>query len=199
MNGKPYNPALNIAVGVQRNKPLQRWLALRQVFSNLSYTVILTITRINHMKIPVTILAAVAIGLTIVALPAIAGSDTDALATCLADNTTGKDRKDMARWVFVGMSAHPEIRSLSNVTEKDRDELDKTMAALLTKLIVKNCPSQAKTAMQNEGNAAFQAAFGTIGKLAMQELMSNTEVNSSFSRFSKYLDKNKIDSVSSNK
>ncbi|MGL4603583.1 MAG: hypothetical protein ACRCU9_05490 [Iodobacter sp.] len=149
------------------------------------------------MKISVTILAAVAISIT--ALPASAGADTDALATCLADNTTGKDRKDMARWVFVGMSAHPEIRSLSNVTEKDREDLDKTMAALLTKLIVKNCPSQAKTAMQSEGAAAFQAAFGAIGKLAMQELMTNPEVNSSFSRFSKYMDKNKIDSVSSNK
>src|ERR1035437_3924492 len=151
------------------------------------------------MKKFVTVLAAVAIGSTIAASPATAGSDTDALATCLADNTTGKDRKDMARWVFVGMSAHPEIRSLSNVTEKDRDDLDKMMTVMLTKLMTENCPSQAKAAMQNEGNAAFQAAFGVIGKLAMQELMSNPEVNSSFTKFSKYIDKNKMDSVFSKK
>ena len=37
----------------------------------------------------------------------------DALGRCLADNTTGRGRKDLARWVFVSMAAHPEIRPLA--------------------------------------------------------------------------------------
>lgn len=127
--------------------------------------------------------------------PAAAGPSTDALAACLADNTTGKDRKDMARWVFVGMSAHPEIRGLSNVTTREKDDLDKLMAALMTRLMTENCPAQARVAMQNEGTAAFQAAFGVIGKLAMQELMTSPDVNSSFSRYAKYIDQKKMDSV----
>ena len=152
-------------------------------------------TEKNYMKKIVTALAAAVIGSGIMASSAIAGPATDALAACLADNTTGKDRKDMARWVYVGMSIHPEIHSLSNVTDNNREELDKMIAAMFTRLITESCPSQAKLVMDKEGSAGFQTAFGTIGRLAMQELMSNPEVNSSFTNFTKYVDQNKINSV----
>lgn len=147
----------------------------------------------------VTALAAVVIGSTIATSSAIAGPATDALGTCLSDNTTGKERKDLARWVFVGMSAHPDMQSLSKVTEANRDELDRMMATIVTRLMTENCRSQSKLAMEKDGAASFQAAFGAIGKLAMQELMSNPEVNSSFSKYSKYLDMNKINSAFSSK
>jgi hypothetical protein len=144
-------------------------------------------------------LAAIIIGSTMVASPAVAGSATDALTACLADNTTGRDRKDMARWVFVGMSSHPEMKAISNVTNEDRDALDRTMATMVTRLMADNCQAQAKAAMEKDGSAAFQTAFGVIGRLAMQELMSNPEVNSSFSRFAKYIDQNKMNSSFSKK
>lgn len=151
------------------------------------------------MKKIVTALAAVVIGSAIATSSAIAGPASDALGTCLSDNTTGKERKDLARWIFVGMSAHPDIQSLSKVTEATRDELDRMMAAIVTRLITENCLSKAKFAMEKEGAASFQAAFGAMGGLAMQELMSNPEVNSSFTNYSKYLDTNKINSVFSSK
>lgn len=124
-----------------------------------------------------------------------AGPATDGLSACLADNTSGKDRKDMARFVFVGMAAHPEIRGLSNVTEANREEIDKGMAAIFTRLLTEKCAVQTKLAMEMDGAAAIQTAFKTIGELAMQELMSNPAVSSSFSRFSQYIDQNKISST----
>lgn len=151
------------------------------------------------MKKIVTALAALVIGSAIATSSAIAGPASDALGTCLSDNTTGKERKDLARWIFVGMSAHPDIQSLSKVTEATRDELDRMMAAIVTRLMTENCRSQANLAMEKEGAASFQAAFGAIGKLAMQELMSNPDVNSSFTNYSKYLDTNKINSAFSSK
>jgi hypothetical protein len=126
---------------------------------------------------------------------AMAGPATDSLASCLADNTSGKERKDMARWVYAGMSTHPEIQGLSNVTDVNREELDKTMAAMFTKLIIDSCPAQAKLAMDQDGLAGFQTAFGTIGQLAMQELLSNPNVNSSFTNFTKYIDQKRMNSV----
>jgi len=144
-------------------------------------------------------LAAIIFGSALATSSAIAGPTTDALTACLADNTTGRDRKDMARWVFVGMSSHPEIQTLSNVTKENREELDRMMATLITRLLTDSCRAQAKLAMEKDGNAAFQSAFGAIGKLAMQELMSNPEVSTSFSRFAKYMDQNKINSAFSNK
>lgn len=127
--------------------------------------------------------------------PAIAGPAADVLGTCLSDNTTGKERKDMARWVYAGMSAHPDMQPLSKVTDAHREELDRMIATVFTRLVTENCRAQAKQAVEKEGSASFQAAFGVMGKLAMQELMSNPEVNTSFMRYTKYMDTNKINAV----
>lgn len=151
------------------------------------------------MKTLGSTLAAIVMGSTVIATSAVAGPTTDALIACLADNTTGRDRKDMARWVFVGMSSHPEIQSLSNVTKANRDELDRMVASMVTRLMTESCRAQAKSAMEKDGSVAFQTAFGVVGKLAMQELMSNPEVNSSFSNFGKYIDQNRMNSAFSGK
>lgn len=151
------------------------------------------------MKTIVTAIAAVVIGSAVNVPSALAGTATDALSTCLADNTTGKDRKEMARWVFVGMASHPEIKMLSNVTQAKRDELDKSMATLVTRLMTENCLVQARSAMEKDGGEAFKVAFGVVGQLAMQELMSNPNVNASFSDFAKYIDKEKVNSAFSSK
>ena len=149
---------------------------------------------INHMKRIVTSLAAFILGSAIV-VSAQAPPSIDSLASCLADSTTGKDRKDMARWVFAGMSTHPDIMSLSNVKPSDRKEMDKTLAALFTRLMTENCPAQAKEVLEKDGPKGFEAAFGIIGRLAMQELMSDPNVNASFSNFVQFLDRSKIESV----
>ncbi|MBS1139287.1 MAG: hypothetical protein H6R13_740 [Proteobacteria bacterium] len=105
----------------------------------------------------------------------------------------------MARWVFVGMASHPEIKTLSNVTQENRDTFDKTMANLVTRLMTENCLAQARSAMEKDGGEAFKVAFGVVGKLAMQELMSNPNVNASFSDFAKYIDQKKLNSAFANK
>lgn len=130
---------------------------------------------------------------------AFAGPATDALSAYLADNTTGKDRKELARWVFVGMASHPDIRSLSNVTQADRDGLDRIVAATVTKLMTERCLSETRSALERDGNTSIQAAFSVMGRLAMQELMANPEVNASFSRFAKYVDQTKLTSALSGK
>lgn len=152
----------------------------------------------NYMKTFVAAIAVVLVGSAPVS-SALAGPATDALSACLADNTTGKDRKDMARWIFVGMASHPEIESLSNVTQANRDELDRIIATMVTRLMTESCLAQARSATEKDGSEAFQAAFGIVGKLAMQELMSNPKVNASFSEFTKYIDQKKLNSAFLNK
>src|SRR3982751_4847671 len=53
---------------------------------------------------------------TLGALPAIAGPASQSLGTCLADNTSGRDRKELAKWIFVAMSAHPDMKDVAGVT-----------------------------------------------------------------------------------
>ena len=143
-----------------------------------------------------TRLAALSLVLSLfAAAPVHAGQHADALAACLADSTTGKDRKDLARWVFLAMAAHPDMRDLSSASDAAREQASQSVGALLTRLLTEGCTEQARLAAMNEGGPAFQAAFGSLGRLAIQELTSNREVNTSLSTFEKYLDKKKIQSA----
>lgn len=130
-----------------------------------------------------------------VSLPALAGPDAVALTSCLSDNTSGKDRKDLAKWVFAAMSTHPEIREFAQVSDKVREQTSNTTGVLVTRLMSESCAKQANAAIRNEGQVAMQAAFRALGGLAMQELMSNPDVTVAFSAFEKYMDRRKIEAA----
>lgn len=132
---------------------------------------------------------------TLAPLTAHAGPQADALSACLSDNTNGKERKDLARWVFLGMSAHPEIRSLTTADAKTRLESQKWMAALVTRLLSDNCAAQTKAAVASEGSAGMQAAFRSLGELAMRELMSNGDVAAALSGYEQFLDRKKLEAA----
>ncbi|MEC5384089.1 hypothetical protein VVD49_00055 [Uliginosibacterium sp. H3] len=131
--------------------------------------------------------------------PAVAGPYTTAAGTCLTDNTTGKERKELARWIFMAMAAHPEMRDLTTASAEARDKTDQSMGKLVTRLLSENCAAQTRAAVKNEGSESLKAAFGILGQLAMQEIMSNAEVNASIGGFEKYLDKQKLESALSTK
>lgn len=123
-----------------------------------------------------------------------AGPAADALSLCMADNTTGKERKALARWVFAAISAHPEMSDLSAVNDAMREDANREMASIVTKLVTQSCPAQAAEA-QAESTKSLASAFEALGKLAMVELMSNPQVAASISGFSRYLDNDKIEAV----
>ena len=135
----------------------------------------------------------------VLALPAAAGPSSDALSACLADNTNGKERKELAKWIFAGMAAHPEMQGLSTVTAATRDESDRFMGALVTRLMTKDCFSQAQAAVQDDGTGTFKSAFGYLGRVAMQELMTNHDVETSLSGWEKYFDSKKFEAMMSAK
>jgi len=128
--------------------------------------------------------------------PSFASSDSEALSQCFADNTTGKDRKDLARWVFVAMSVHPEIRDISNVTPKVIDDASKVVGALFTRLLTQSCQKEVRAAMQSGGSSApLQEAGRVLGELAMKELMADRNVAASFSVLNKYVDMDKLNAL----
>jgi uncharacterized protein Yka (UPF0111/DUF47 family) len=132
---------------------------------------------------------------TLIALPGFAGPYTDAMSTCLADSTTGKERKELARWIFAAMSTHPDMRDISSATDETRDKIQKTAGTLVTRLLSEDCSNQARIAMQKEGSESMQAAFGALGKLAMQELTTNREFNAALSGIERYVDRKKLEAA----
>ena len=140
------------------------------------------------------VLSAIVFGSAITVSYAAATPISDALGACMADHTTGKDRKDMARWIFVTMSVHPALQDISKVSKDDINDVDMLMGAMVTKLLTEDCASQAKKAM-DEGTESFKAAFSVVGQLAMQELMNNPGVKASLSGFTNYINKDKMNAV----
>ena len=121
-----------------------------------------------------------------------AGTSSDELSTCLTNSTSGKDRINLARWVFAGMAAHPEVANIANVIPEKKDEINKTMANLLTRLIAEDCKKEINITVKNDSQAALKLAFESLGRMAMLELMSNKSVSEEFDSMDKYVDKEKI-------
>lgn len=128
-----------------------------------------------------------------------ASPNTDALGKCLSDNTTGKDRKDLARWIFVGMSAHPELGTVAKASPQNIEAAQRTMGSLFTRLIADQCSQQMNAVVQSDGSEGIKVAFEYLGRMAMQELMTNQEVNAAMGGFERYIDKEKVNKVVSPK
>jgi hypothetical protein len=128
--------------------------------------------------------------------PVAAQTNTQQLSQCLADTTSGKDRKDLARWVFFSMASHPEIKQFTTPSAAGAEaETNKTIADLFTRLLAESCMRQAQAAFKEGGAKAIEIAFQTPGQLAMQELMTNPDVNARMASFEKSLDQNKLRKV----
>lgn len=124
-----------------------------------------------------------------------AGPAGDALSTCFADSTSGKDRKELAKWLFVAISVHPEMHDLSVVTPAIREQADRGVASLVTRLLTVDCLAQTREAASREGGTAVYTAFSSLGQLAMKELMANPDVAASVAGYGKYLDQKKLGSL----
>lgn len=131
----------------------------------------------------------------LISFSATAGTHGDALATCLADSTSGKDRKDLARWMFLAMAAHPDMRELSAASKDAAEQASRSVGMLFTRLVAENCSTQVRALVKNEGPESLRTAFEFLGKLAMQELMTNREVNASITAIDRYIDRSKTAAV----
>ncbi len=129
---------------------------------------------------------------------AAAPSTTDIFANCMIDTLNGKERKNLAKWVFFAVAAHPEIKTYANATPQDIEESDKYVGALITRLLTENCPKELQAASKDDP-LALQKGFQLVGQVAMQELMADQSVMKAISNYAHYADQDKINAVLSNK
>jgi hypothetical protein len=130
-------------------------------------------------------------------LPAYAQQPADALRGCLADNTSGKDRKDLAKWIFLAIAAHPEMKNhATGDLPTAMDDASKTMGALVTRLLGESCAKETGAVLTSaQSSQAMQLAFQGLGTLAMQELMADPAVLASMGLFERYLDPTRLKTV----
>jgi hypothetical protein len=112
----------------------------------------------------------------------------DVLGTCLSDQTTGRDRKDLVKWIFLAMAQHPDMKGLLTTSAAtEAAESNKKIGALVTRLLAESCTNEARQAA-GVGGSAFEAAFEKLGQVAMQELMLDDSVTAAIGGFEPFMD-----------
>lgn len=136
------------------------------------------------------IIALVFLGL---AANAYAGPFTDDMSKCLVKNTTQEDKEALIKWIYAAMSNHPSVKSLSNVSVKQGEELNKRAAELMVELLTQRCKVETQQAIKFEGETAIRTSFQILGQVAMQDLMANQAVAKYISGIASHVDKNAIE------
>jgi hypothetical protein len=123
---------------------------------------------------------------------ALAGPYTDDLGKCLVAATTTSDRVALARWMFIGFSAHPDVAPISAVKPGDIDKANAEIGGLFMKLLTDSCREKTKIALRFEGPAAIQLGFQTLGQVAGMELASSPSVQARLSGVKSHVDESKF-------
>lgn len=121
-----------------------------------------------------------------------AGVYGDALSTCLVKASTPAERASLMTWLFMAISAHPSVKGLTNITDAQRDDADRTAAVMLQRWLTEDCRPQTVDAIKNEGLGALQQAFTGVGQVAMAGLMQDPAVSGQIQGMAKYLDLQKF-------
>ena len=119
---------------------------------------------------------------------AVAGPASDALRACMQKNTGEQDRKDLARWIYGIVSVNPALKGMAMPDAQARTDSEKSVAALLTRLLARNCLAEARTAGKLEGNVGIKRAFEVVGELGGAELMAHPSMNAASKGFTQYMD-----------
>ena len=119
----------------------------------------------------------------------------ESVKQCIRDKTTSKDKKDFAKWIFITMSAHPEIQDFSLVTSDSKNKSDQIMANLIQSLFINKCRGEIQELITEFGASSTELVYEFIGELAMDEILTNPKVIENLQGFSKYIDKEKFEKL----
>lgn len=136
-------------------------------------------------------MAAALFGTTQIAMAAPAQT-VDQLSACLVNATTATDKTAVLQWTFAALSTHPDLKSFSNVTDVQKEQLDKNLAQVLQRILVEQCSAQTKAVIQAEGLQAVGDSFQELGSITGEEIIKNPEVKQQLKGVVRYLDLNKL-------
>ena len=133
-----------------------------------------------------------AVGLWGTAQVAMAGPTVDQLSDCLVKATTAADKTTVLQWTFTALAAHPDLKSFSNVTPEQKNQLDQKLAQVLQRVIVEQCSAQTKAVIQAEGIQAVGEAFQQLGQSAGEDIVKDPAVRQQLQGTLRYIDLNKL-------
>ena len=120
------------------------------------------------------------------------GASVDQLSNCLVKSTTATDKTAVLQWTFAALSAHPDLKQFSNVTETQKIQLDKNLAQVLQRILVEQCSAQTKAVIQAEGMQAVGESFQELGSITGDEILKKPEIKQQLQGVLRYVDLNKL-------
>ncbi|HZH43806.1 MAG TPA: hypothetical protein VEY50_06990 [Lysobacter sp.] len=127
--------------------------------------------------------------------PANAGPYADDLSKCLVGSTSEADKAMLVRWIFSAVSRHKEIAPFVEISDKQREEINKATAGLFSRLLTETCRTQTRDALRYEGAEGFGAAFQTLGEVAGMQMFSDPAVNAETAKLTGYLDEKSLKAI----
>lgn len=116
-----------------------------------------------------------------------AQAQAQALGECMVLKSTGADRLVVARWFLTSLASAPQAAGVATLTPGKKDEFDKGMAAIFTRLMAVDCADQARPLFKARDEASFRVAGEALGRVAMEELLNNPQASAALSGYTKYL------------
>ena len=114
--------------------------------------------------------------------PAVAGPYADDLGKCLVRSATPADQTQLMRWMFTSLALHPDIKTLADIDEATRADVEEKAAALFGRLIFTDCRADVVAALKYEGFTAYEQSFSLLGQIAARGLFTSPEVSAGLAR-----------------
>ena len=115
-------------------------------------------------------------------------SNAERLGNCLVSKTTGEDRILSARWILAAMASAPQVADVAHVEPAKKEEIDRAMARLFTRLMTKDCLEEARPLLLARDGAGARTAGEALGRIAMQELLSDPKAVAAVAKYATYID-----------
>ena len=138
---------------------------------------------------------AVSVVLCCLSTVAHAGPYADDMAKCLVKSASEADRLALIKWIYAGLSLHPEVEPMAKISEEQRTQINKATGELFQRLLTEACLAETKQAIKYVGPAVMQYAFQILGQSSMAELVTAPKVRQGMNGFTKYLDEKKVRSA----
>tara|TARA_Y200000002_G_C22365481_1_gene530861 strand:+ start:48 stop:500 length:453 start_codon:yes stop_codon:yes gene_type:complete len=125
--------------------------------------------------------------------PIFAGPFADEMAKCLVTSTNKRDRTKLIKWIFRVYGDHPEVTYMIDLSDREKNAIDKDVANIFTRLLSEDCIDETKKALDYEGDNVMFNAFQILGQTAAQGFTNNPDVMKSINKFVELIDYEKLD------
>jgi hypothetical protein len=116
----------------------------------------------------------------------------DQLSQCLIQSTTAADKTSVLQWTFAALSTHPDLKAFAQVSDAQKEQLDQNFAAVLQRIVVEQCSTQAKAVIQEDGVEGIGSSFQELGQITGEEILKNPEIKAQLKGVLRYVDLNKL-------